>query len=262
MRATNLETFLTCPYKYKYEPTPSPDKMAFLFWTALHKLVEMHVQWLENQDAVDIILNRFGVKERKMLKALTECFIQHLEERNLTYVLSEYSFTHTFEDITDWEWEHPILEWTFDLLFKDQDWQYIIVDIKTASKHWDDEHINAVNQKRIYPALAKLESWIKVSKFEYWVMNKTLSPKLQEVVFDVPEDNVETVTNFMQALTDAEDNLDFPQNYTNYSCFFCQLRKQCRAQNNLNSLITTDEETAEQLEADEEQDSTVWLPIQ
>jgi hypothetical protein len=101
VRATLLETFLTCPYKYKYEPTPSPDKLAFLFGTALHKLVEMHVQHLENQDAVDIILNRFGVKERKMLKALTECFIQHLEERELTYVLSEYSYTHTFEDITD-----------------------------------------------------------------------------------------------------------------------------------------------------------------
>lgn len=211
--------------------------MAFIFGTALHKLVEMHVQWIENQDAVDIVLNRFGVKERKMLKALTECFIQHLEERQLTYVLSEYSYTHKFEDITDEQWEHPILEWTFDLLFKDNEWQYIIVDIKTASKHWDEEHINSVNQKRIYPALAKLESWIKVSKFEYWVMNKTLSPKLQEVVFDVPEDNVETVTDFMKALVKAEDDLDFPANYTNYSCFFCALRKSCRAMNNLNSII-------------------------
>ena len=202
----------------------------------------MHVQWLQNQDAVDIILNRFGVKERKMLKALTECFIQHLEERELTYVLSEYSYTHTFEDITDEQWEHPILEWTFDLLFKDKEWQFIIVDIKTASKHWDDEHINSVNQKRIYPALAKLESWIKISKFEYWVMNKTLSPKLQEVVFEVPEDNVDTVTNYMKALVDAEDNLDFPANYTNYSCFFCALRPTCWAQNNLNNLITKPDE--------------------
>ncbi|MBO7693121.1 MAG: hypothetical protein J6T10_10870 [Methanobrevibacter sp.] len=69
-------------------------------------------------------------------------------------------------------------------------------------------------------------------------MNKTLSPKLQEVVFDVPEDNVETVTDFMKALVKAEDDLDFPANYTNYSCFFCALRKQCRATNNLNDLIT------------------------
>ena len=242
IRATNLETFITCPYKYKYEPTPSPDKMAFIFGTALHKLVEMHVQWLQNQDAVDIILNKFWVKERKMLKALTECFIQHLEERQLTYVLSEYSYTHKFEDIKDSNWESPILEGTFDLLFKDQEWQYIIVDIKTASKHWDDEHINAVNQKRIYPALSKLEWWINVSKFEYRVMNKTLSPKLQEVVFEVPADNVNTVTDYMQALVTAEDNLDFPANYTNYSCFFCALRKSCRAMNNLNNMITIDED--------------------
>lgn len=221
----------------------------------------MHVQHLENQDAVDIILNRFGVKERKMLKALTECFIQHLEERELTYVLSEYSYTHTFEDITDEQWEHPILEWTFDLLFKDKEWQYIIVDIKTASKHWDDEHINSVNQKRIYPALAKLESWIKVSKFEYWVMNKTLSPKLQEVVFEVPEDNVETVTDYMKALVQAEDNLDFPANYTNYSCFFCTLRKACWAMNNLNNLITKPNETITETAAPEDLSETMELPI-
>jgi hypothetical protein len=44
VRATNLEKFLTCPYRYKYEPEPVPDKMAFTFGTALHKLVEIHVQ--------------------------------------------------------------------------------------------------------------------------------------------------------------------------------------------------------------------------
>jgi hypothetical protein len=42
-------------------------------------------------------------------------------------------------------------------LFKDGE-DYIIVDIKTASKHRDEEHIASVNQKRIYPALAELES--------------------------------------------------------------------------------------------------------
>ena len=44
VRATNLEKFLTCPFRYKYEPEPEPDKMAFIFGTALHKLVEIHVQ--------------------------------------------------------------------------------------------------------------------------------------------------------------------------------------------------------------------------
>ena len=233
VRATNLEKFLTCPRRYKYEPEPEPDKMAFIFGTALHKLVEIHVQWNENQDAVNIILNKFWVKERKMLKALTECFMEHLKERNLEYVLSEYSYTHKFDDIVDSQWDSPILEWTFDLLFKDADWKYIIVDIKTASKHRDEEHINSVNQKRIYPALAKLESGIDIDRFEYRVMNKTLTPKLQEVVFKVPEGNTETVRDFMQILVNAEDNLDFPAAYTNYSCFFCALKQQCRALNNV-----------------------------
>ena len=55
-------------------------------------------------------------------------------------------------------------------------------------------------------------------------MNKTLSPKLQEVVFEVPDDNTETVTDYMRLLVNAEDNLDFPAAYTNYSCFFCAIR--------------------------------------
>lgn len=168
-----------------------------------------------------------------MLKALTECFIEHLKTRNLEYVLSEYSYTHRFDDIVDASWDNPILEWTFDLLFKDEEGKYIIVDIKTASKHRDEEHILSVNQKRIYPALMKLESWIDVSKFEYRIMNKTLTPKLQEVVFDVPENNTEIVTAYMQTLVNAEDNLDFPAAYTNYSCFFCALKNQCRAMNNV-----------------------------
>ena len=64
-------------------------------------------------------------------------------------------------------------------------------------------------------------------------MNKTLTPKLQEVVFEVPEDNTEIVTAYMQTLVNAEDNLDFPAAYTNYSCFFCALKKECRALNNI-----------------------------
>jgi hypothetical protein len=90
-----------------------------------------------------------------------------------------------------------------------------------------------VNQKRIYPALAKLESGIDIDRFEYRVMNKTLTPKLQEVIFKVPEGNTETVKDFMQILVNAEDNLDFPAAYTNYSCFFCALKQQCRALNNV-----------------------------
>ena len=78
-------------------------------------------------------------------------------------------------------------------------------------------------------------------------MNKTLSPRLQEVVFDVPESNVDTVTDYMKALVSAEDNLDFPANYTNYSCFFCALRQQCRAMNNLRT-FTINEDADEDIQ--------------
>jgi hypothetical protein len=41
-----------------------------------------------------------------MLKAMVECFMKHLEERNLEYVMSEYSMTHRYNDIE----QTPILE--------------------------------------------------------------------------------------------------------------------------------------------------------
>jgi hypothetical protein len=41
-------------------------------------------------------------------------------------------------------------------------------------------------------------------------MNKTLTPKLQEVVFDIEEGNEEVVKNYMADLVVAEDTLTFP----------------------------------------------------
>ena len=223
IRATNLEKFVNCPMAYKYSPPVDPDKLPFIFGTALHMLVEMHVQWLENQDAVDAILHKFWVKERKMLKAMVECFMKHLEEKDYEYVMSEYSMTHRYEDIE----QTPILEWTFDLLFKDKDGTYVVVDIKTANKAWDEEHMEGVKQWRIYPHLLKVECWINVSRFEYWIMNKTLSPKLQEVVFNIEEDNDTVVKNYMADLVIAEDTLTFPAK-RNYWCWFCPLYLICK----------------------------------
>ena len=91
VRATNLETFLTCPFKYKYAPDPEPNKKAFLFWRALHSLVEMSVQWVYNKTAEELILYPFEDKDRRILLAQTIKFMEHLEERKLKYIASEYS---------------------------------------------------------------------------------------------------------------------------------------------------------------------------
>ena len=228
IRATQLESFINCPFRYRYEPDSDPDSMAFKFWTTLHKIIEMYVEWVENQDAVDILLNPRWVKERKMLKAMVEVFMKHIEERELTFVLSEYSLVKRFEDIKDEKWNDSILQWTFDLLFKDKDWKYIIVDIKTASSAWNQEHIDWVQQKRIYPALLKRCNWLDISKFEYWIMTKTLTPKLQEVVYEVDEWDTTCVEWFMKDLIQANDTLIFSPNYPNYTCFFCKVKEECK----------------------------------
>lgn len=228
IRATQLESFITCPARYRFEEEADPNSDAFKFWTTLHKIIEMYVEGVENQDAIDILLEPRWVKERKMLKSMTETFVDNIKKRELTFVMSEYSFTKKFDDIVLSDNTNPTLQWTFDLLFKDKDWKYIIVDIKTASSAWKQDHIDAVQQRRIYPALAERCNWLHISRFEYWIMKKTLTPGLQEVGYDIEVNNLETVTRFMKQLAEASDSLEFVPNYPNYTCFFCKIKEECR----------------------------------
>jgi len=227
IRTTTLEKFITCPYRYKHEPPPPSNLHAFKFGTALHKLVEINVQGLATTEAVDIIMHPFAVKDRKMLSTMCNSFMEEVNARWLIYIVSEYSFNHTFENLIDEDWDPMVLEWTFDILFKTPEWKYIIVDAKTAKSAWNEEHIDAVNQRRIYPALFKLCSDFNVDSFEYRVMKKTLTPNLQKVVFNIEENNEEIVEWFMNDLLVAEKEQSFPTNYPNYSCWFCKLRGSC-----------------------------------
>lgn len=224
IRATQLEKFLNCAFRFRYEPEADPNSEAFKFGSALHKLVEMYVQWTENQTAVDMILNPRWVKERKMLKAMTEKFMQHIEERKLTYILSEYSMLKQFnkDEETD-----TTLEGTFDLLFQDEDGKYIVIDIKTASSNWTQEHIDGVYQKYIYPALIEWNTWLHIDKFEYRILKKTLTPSIQEVVYDVEPDVKDKVTNYIWEYNEALQSLQFAPKRPNYACFFCKVKVEC-----------------------------------
>lgn len=225
IRATNLEWFLTCPRKYKFAPESDPDKLCFTFGTALHLLVESWVMWVLNDYAMNLIVAQFPDKEQRVLRAQVNCFLEHLKEKNYEFITSEYKMTHRypFQDV--------ILEWTFDLLFRDKDTnEIVIVDIKTASKERDEEHINWVHQKEIYPELVYQTLGLKVNRFEYWIMKKVLKPQVQEVVHHVKDNNSEIVEEFITRFKQADEDMDYPDTFQNYTCFFCPLYKQCKAE--------------------------------
>lgn len=231
IRATQLEKFLNCPFRFRYEPEADPNSEAFKFGTTLHKLVEIYVQWIENQTAVDMLLYPWWVKERKMLKAITEEFIKQIQERNLRYILSEYSTLKQFNENDE---QSTTLEGTFDLLFQDKDGKHVIIDIKTASSNWTQEHINGVYQKYIYPALIEWNTWLHIDRFEYWIAKKTLTPTIQQVVYEVEPDVKDKVERFIDEYNEAEETLLFYPKRPNYACFFCKIKKECSNFKHLN----------------------------
>ena len=222
IRATQLETYRTCPYKFKFEPKSDPKSEHFLFGSLLHKYIELTVMWQLNDDIRDILLSRLPVKQRYMIIKMANIFVEHLENKWYTFIAAELTNNNYYEDIDIY------LEWTLDLLFRDNEWSLVVVDIKTAKSKRNEEHIEWVRQKLIYPVLCKKNLWIDISRFEYWIMTKTSNPDLQEVIFDVPENAEEQVDNKLVELRQAETQGLRPTNYPNFSCRYCPLRSSCK----------------------------------
>jgi len=226
IRATNLEKYRTCPYSYFFNPPREGENINFRFGTALHKYIETALQWCLTDEAKDILLKPWAVKYRLMIMAMCNIFLQNVEDRELTYVLSEVELEKVYEE------EQIILTGTPDLIFLKKEWDYIMVDIKTAASKRDDEHSEAVKQKLIYPRLIRHQYWIDMKAFEYRPMTKTSSPKLQEIVCEVPNDCDEQVDNKVKELRKSLDRWSFPPNMPNYSCWRCKLKPSCRKYEN------------------------------
>jgi len=222
IRATHLEKYRECPYSYWFEPEREWGNINFKFGTALHKYIETALQGCLTEDAQDILLKPRPVKYRNMILAMCNIFLQNVKDRELTYILSEVELERVYEE------EKIILTWTPDLIFKDKEWKYIMVDIKTAKSKRTEEHAEWVKQKRIYPVLIKHQYWIEMDSFEYWPMTKTSSPKLMEYKFPVPDDVEEQVHNKVKELRESIDTGSFPPNMPNYTCRWCPLKWECK----------------------------------
>lgn len=222
IRATKLETYRNCPYRYKNEPAPDEEAVHFKFGSALHKYIELRLVNQINEETEFMIFNERWVKQRLMIQRMSQLFIENLEKKWYVLVCSERTNKYFFEDI------NIELQWTFDHLFKNKEWEYILVDAKTAQSKRTQEHIEGVRQNVIYPALIKLKYWIDVKFFEYWIMTKTITPQFQEVCFEVTWNPEEEVANKLKELRQSEELNFFKPNYPNYSCWYCKLKDQCR----------------------------------
>lgn len=153
---------------------------------------------------------------------MAEKVVELVKEKEYEYVISELSMSHTYTD------QDIMLEGTMDILFRTKEWDYVIVDIKTAKSNWTDEHAQAVKQKIIYPVLFAKKYWKDIKRFEYRVLTKTSNPELYQFCSDVSEDAHQQVMEILEALRKAEETQTWEPSYPNYSCRYCPLKGKCQ----------------------------------
>ena len=217
-----MEKFRTCKHKYKFEP-PFSWWLEFLkFGTTLHKYVELAITDQLNDEIKDLLLQQRPVKQRFMIIQMAEKVVDKVKELWYEYIVSELSMDKTYEDID------ITLEWTMDLLFKDKEWKYVIIDIKTAKSIRDDEHIEWVKQKIIYPTLFEFIYNKHIDRFEYRVLTKTNNPDLQCIVCKTKEDYADQVKAVLDDLVETEKTGARTPSYPNHTCRYCPLKGKCQ----------------------------------
>lgn len=222
IRATKLEAYRTCPYKYKYEPPLDGESDALKFWTALHKYIELLLVNKINDITEQLVFDWFGIKQRLMIIRMANLFKDKIEEKWYELIVSERKTNTLFEEL------NIELQWTFDHLFRNKEWKLIIVDAKTTKAKRTEEHKLWVRQNVIYPGLVKLKYMIDIDYFEYWTMTKTSNPVLEDICFEITWDPIADIAVKLQELRNSETTNFFPPKYPNFSCRYCKLKNECK----------------------------------
>lgn len=221
-RATQLEKFRICKYRYFFEPPLDPSNQNFVFGSHVHKYCEELLSWNLNDEIQTLLLQKRPVKQRAMIINMSDLIANYVQEKELTLITTELSM-QVYDDESD-----VLIEWTMDLLLKDKDWKYIIADIKTAASVRTQEHFQWAKQKIIYPTLFKQLYHQEISAFEYRVVTKTSNPKLSVFRYEVEDDTTEQVLAISKELRNSTESQQWEPTPYNHSCFYCKLKEQCR----------------------------------
>jgi hypothetical protein len=98
IRATQLEKFRTCKYRYNFEPPLNPLDERFIFGSNVHKYCEEQVSGNLNDDIQSLLLGRRPVKQRQMILNMADAVANLMQERQLALVTTELSMETYIED--------------------------------------------------------------------------------------------------------------------------------------------------------------------
>ena len=216
IRATELESFINCPYYFKYREFWESNYEAFYWWNVAHTLIEHKLLGVDVFDELRKGLNVADVLKLKKVNDLVE------EKKLPKLKLVEYTMMLKFE-FKEWS---IILKWTLDWLT--EDWK--IIDIKTWKSNWQEKDVVDKYQAKIYSLLFNLLRNKKIweQEFEYWIFywensikfNKiTLTVNLNEAFVEITQ----ALKKYLQAL---EKDIRTPEK-ENINCKWCNLKSQC-----------------------------------
>lgn len=235
IRATQIETFSMCPYMYKFQPPKMDNEEALVFWTTVDAILWAFIVGKDNWYALsDILLQQnpdaaaHAVYYQNMHK-----YQEYLKDK--TPICTHIKMTYEIE-----MWDYlVVLSWEMDVLFKNNEWKFIIADWKTSKVERDQEQFNSKIQKYLYPFLFSQYVWREnIESFDYLDFTKHAIPKPKKdwspstrewprLAIRSYKPEQKYIEDYMFNLFDyycrsLDDNLFIPKQ--DNCCFYCKLR--------------------------------------
>lgn len=184
LRVTQLESFIECAYKQKYE-TSQMNYEALIFGDQAHSIIQ---HYMFNKDSKIKLVDHFKNEAIDMGKLYS--FLQLIDTLNLPDpIISENKMQMLIE-----YWEYLIaLSWTIDMICE---WNHLL-DFKTSASKWGQEDSQYKTQWKLYPwmynKIRNLQA--ETINFSYIVLTKQVTPQIQ--VF-THEANIEDCENYLK----------------------------------------------------------------
>jgi CRISPR/Cas system-associated exonuclease Cas4 (RecB family) len=233
-----LETFKSCPLKYKYEQIDkirAPKSMEQIFGGSVHSALKYMFERKPLYPTLNQIIDFFrniwpgGEKEEEYFKegmVLLEKFYKHNQPWNFNAVDLESRFEVALEDSKTGE-KH-ILAGIIDRIDKNDD-AYEIIDYKTSRKMPDQQIIDNDFQMSIYH-LGLMKRWphldpnkIKLSFYYLKHREKISTSRSAEQLEGTKKYIFKTVGEIAEKI---KDNYNFPP-YPSGLCDYCGYRQMC-----------------------------------
>jgi len=227
IRTTDLESFINCPYNYKFREFNFNNYETFYIGKVLHTYIQHYIirWWDEDKKLLQDISKWLPSSLLSYLLQAKKILDENFDKKDYTVITMERSLMINFELAEG----NIILEWTIDLVLTN--WHSKIVDIKTANSKWSDGMLNLKHQSTIYSVLYNLaqKKTTGEQEFEYWIFTKQATMQFQRIQKKVNiADALLFVRNKLSEYIQAEQN---NMRWVNKSiqCGWCSLKKHCPA---------------------------------